>query len=336
MPPPDAVASPDPVLRYEGRWDIRGGRATTVNSGSRVLMRFTGSEVTARFDITGLTRAPHVVAYVDGRRGKHLVVDRPAIRLTPEGLPAGEHTLMLAVKDVDEREERWRPPFKSALRIEGFELPGGSLEKAPPAPRLRFTFLGDSITQGVSVLCSSSGSDCADGTLDYAWRVADTFRAGLEQVGFGGQGLTDYGGGNVPPARHALGLNFDGSPAGAWDADVVVVNQGSNDAINGASEATIRAAYLDYLRKVRTRYPRAYILALEPFGFWGWGMGHASSAVRGAVEEFRDARTAFVWTRGWLSPGDFTDGLHPSDAGHQRITERLIETISSLTGISPG
>lgn len=321
------------LLRYEGRWDITSRRATTVNSGSRVFLRFTGTEVTARFDVDGITRPPHVYAYVDGRRSERIVVDEPRIRLTPPGLDAGEHTLVLAVKDVDENAQRWRRPFRSALQLEGFEVAGGALrEPTPPATDLRFTFLGDSITQGINILCSDPGPKCADGTLDYAWRVADAFDAGLEQVGFGGQGLTNGGGGDVPAAIAALDHNFEGSAAGAWAADVVVVNQGTNDM--GRSEAAIRSAYLEYLREVRARYPGALIIVLEPFGFWGWGVPHVSAAAEGAVAELGDPRARYVPTRGWLRPEDFTDGIHPDDVGHRRAAERLTETITSLTGRS--
>lgn len=339
-PTPGAVTGhvdpSDAHLRYEGRWDVKPGRATTVNSGSRIVLRFTGDAVSASFDIAGITKPPHLYAYVDGTKSDRVVADRQAIKLTPDGLTAGTHTLVLAVKDVDEGANRWKPPFASALQLTGFELSKGTvLDAAPPASSVRLTFLGDSITQGVNILCPVPGSNCADGTLDYAWRVADAFGASLEQVGFGAQGVTRGGNGNVPAASEALDFNFDGSPAAPFDAQVVVINQGTNDALAQASSDEIAAKYLEYLRKVRARYPRAFIVALEVFGLQGTFTASASPGIQSAVEQFGDPRAKYVPTRGWLGPGDFTEGLHPNDTGHRKATEHLIETITQLTGLQP-
>ena len=337
----------DPLVRYEGRWEVAPGRATTVTSGARLFVRFTGTSVTARFDTAGITVPPQVYAYVDGRKSDPIVVDRGSITLTPPSLPAGTHTLELSVKDVGETDNRWKRPFQSALQLESLAMPDGSvLHEPPPAPGLRFTFLGDSITQGINILCPTAGPDCADSTLDYARRVAGAFGAGLEQVGFGGQGLTNGGGGNVPSAAASLGLNFDGSPAARVDSQVVVINQTTNDVLtqfttsggpaDPANEEEVRAAYREYLRLVRARYPGAFIVALEPFGVFGEYTAYASSAIEAAVADFADPRARYVSTRGWLGPDDFTDSLHPSDAGHQKATARLVAAIAALTGLRQG
>ena len=341
-----AIDPAHPLLRYEGRWEVRPGMATTVTSGARLFMRFTGVAVSARFDTAGITEPPHLYAYVDGRKSQRIVIDRRSIRLTPIGLGPGEHTLELVVKDVSERDNRWNRPFQSAVQLEGFGVPAGTLlHEPPPASALWFTFLGDSITQGVNILCATTGSECADSTLDYARRVADAFGASLEQVGYGGQGVTTGGGGGVPKAADALALNFGRSPAARVDSRVVLINQTTNDVItqfqdgggpaNPANEQETRAAYADYLRRVRERYPNAHIIALEPFGLAGEYTAYASSAIQGAVADAGDARTSYLSTRGWLAPEDFTDSIHPSDAGHQKATARMAEAITRLTGLTP-
>jgi lysophospholipase L1-like esterase len=329
-PAPLVVSPGSPQLRYEGRWDIGDRRATTVNSGSRIFLRFHGNEVTARFAVQGIEYPSHIYAYVDGVKSEPIVVDRERIRLTPQNLARGKHELVLAVKDVSENGNRWDPPFASALQFEGFELPAGSAVRNPPAePEVRLTFLGDSITQGVNILCPIPGSDCADATLDYAWLVAYAFGAGLEQVGFGAQGVTRGGNGNVPPAGEALDFNFAGSSASAWDPQVVVINQGTNDSFNDAD--AIEPAYTEYLRKVRHRYPAALILALEPVGFAGRGTA-ASEPIQQAVTAFGDDQVEYVSTRDWTGPLDFTEGLHPNTAGHQTIAERLKTIITGKLG----
>jgi lysophospholipase L1-like esterase len=324
------IAPGDQQLRYEGRWDVRPDRATTVNSGSRIFLRFTGDAIAARFDVAGITYPPQVYAYVDGVKSPPLIVDKPVVQLA-SGLPWATHTVILAVKDVDQRGDRWVSPFASALELTGLALsPGATLDAPPPAPTVRMTFLGDSITQGINVLCEGSGSTCADGTRDYAWLVAAAFGAGLEQVGFGSQGVTKGGGGNVPAAGPALDFDFQGSPSTPWPADVVVINQGTND--YGNSPLAVRDAYLDYLRRVRAHYPHALIVALEPFGIGGVA-STASVPIQQAVSEFADPRTDFVSTRGWLLPPDFTEQIHPNVTGHEKAAKQLAQAISQLTGL---
>ncbi len=345
------VAPTDPRLRFEGRWDIRFDRAATVNSGARVIMRFTGDEVTAGFETAGISQPPQLYVWLDGRRGEPFEVDRRRIRLTPEGLPHGTHTLVLAAKDISQDANRWYPPFQSALRLTGFDLGSGAMiEELPAAAPLRFTFLGDSITQGLGDRCvvnaegvsappstTTSNSDCSDATIAYPWRVAGRFRAPVEQVGFSGQGVTVGGTGNVPPAPRTLDWNFAGSSAGVFDAHVVVINQGTNDLLARASKEAIRAGYLSLLHRTRERYPNAWIVALEIFGIGaGTETGETTAAIREAVEAFADSRTTFVGTRGWLDPvTDFTDSIHPNDSGHRHATEHLVAEIARLTGARP-
>ncbi len=329
--PPDS-----PALRYEGRWDVRTHAATTVTSGARAFLRFSGSEVTARFDTAGVAYPPQVYAVVDGVWGPPIIVDRDRIRLTPDGLRPGAHELMLAVKDVDERGERWTPPLTSALRLTGLDLPTGSeVHDAAPVPGTRLTFLGDSITQGVNILGTESGPDGADATRAYPWLVAAAFDAGLEQVGFGGQGLTTGGSGGVPPAATTVAHTYAGVPAAPWTPQVVVLNQGTNDDLDGADEYAVESAYREYLHRVRHRYPAALILAMDPVGVDGAGT-RASAAIRRAVAAYGDARVAYVPTTDWTTPDDFTEGLHPNARGHRALATHLTAWIAARAGLRPG
>jgi hypothetical protein len=344
------VAPNDQRLQYQGRWDITQNAATTVNSGSRIILRFYGTSVAGKFDLTGLTYAPQLYAYVDGVKSTPIILKSPQVNLTPAGLSLGTHTLMLAVKDIDEEGNRWVPPFASALMFKGFTLPaGGQLLPPPPQPKIRMLFLGDSITQGNYDLCGnySTDSDCADATADYAWLTAQAFGASLEQVGFGAQGLTKPGNGNVPEAGAAFPFNFAGSRISNMpEPNVIVINQGSNDL--ETDPVSLSQAYLDYLREIRAFYPHSYIVALEPFGAAGVATT-ASASERLAVEEFTnpvpgvnytavpDTRTEFLSTRGWLGPTDFSDPLiaHPLAEGHAKVAARLVPAITQFTGLTP-
>lgn len=316
------VSPADPNIQLQGRWDRGGTADTTVNSGSRLFLRFTGTNIAAVFDITSITNPPQFYARIDFGPSKRFVVDRPTIDLA-RGLSPGAHLLELDVKDVDERANRWIPPLQSGLILTGFQLSAGGQTLLPPGlPLRRMLFLGDSITQGVRAVGPQIGPDGADATKDYAWLVGQALHTNFQQVGFGAQGITHGGGGNVPAAAVSLPLNYQGSPIDpSFVPEAVVVNQGTNDA--GASSAVFRPAYQSFLQEIRSRWPDAWIFAMRPFN------GTHAEDIAAAVTAMHDPRAAYLDTTGWLAQDEFTDGLHPTVAGHLDVARRLVPIVAS-------
>ncbi|MGW2046178.1 GDSL-type esterase/lipase family protein [Streptomyces sp. NPDC001858] len=314
------VRPDDRRIVYEGHWGRSAEAAVTVNSGSRLRFRFVGSTVHALFDVSSVTVPAQVYVSVDGGPGRQYAVDRGDLAITATG--RGPHTAELSVKDVFSRVNRWTPPLESGVVLTGIR---GRLlaQHAPKAPEL--VFYGDSVTQGVLALCAVNTSDCADGTAAYPTLVADALHASLTQVGFGRQGVLRTGNGGVPAAGDAYGWNHAGSPARPdRDADVIVVNQGTNDTAFGSAE--FRTAYRAYLERLRAAAPHARILALRPFG------GAHAADIADVVAELADPHTEFVDTAGWLSAadGDFQDTVHPNVQGHRKAADRLIPLIAKL------
>jgi len=120
----------------------------------------------------------------------------------------------------------------------------------------------------------------------------------------------------------------------------VVINIGTNDG-NGAGvpTATFQTSYLNFLKLIRGKYPKAQIFALRTFG------GYMATQTQAAVTQLvnaGDTRMRYVNTTGWLSSSDFgSDGLHPTDAGHVKLNGILAPLlkpyVDSLrtTGIEP-
>lgn len=315
----DGVVRPnDRRLAYEGHWGRTAEAATTVNSGSQLSFRFTGGGVHALFDVSSVTVPAQIYVSVDGGPKQLYAVDRSDLEIRATG--RGPHTVELSVKDVFSRANRWTPPLETGVVLTGVR---GRLlgQKASHARQL--AFYGDSITQGVMALCEVNTSDCADGTAAYPTLVADDLRASLTQVGFGRQGVIQTGNGGVPAASDAYGWNYAGSRADSdRKADVIVVNQGTNDTAWGPDE--FRAAYRAYLDKLRAAAPHARILALRPLN------GAHAEDIAAVVAELADARTQFVDTTDWLSPtdGDFNGTVHPSAQGHRKVADRLIALLA--------
>jgi lysophospholipase L1-like esterase len=330
-PPVVLVPAREPNIQYLGRWGRTATSMITVNSGSRVVLRFTGRHVAATFDQSTVTHPPQIYVRLDDGVPALYTVTRNLLDVTPRPLPAERaHTLEIDVKDVDERANRWVPPLQSGLILTGFRLDNGARTLSPPAiSSHRIEFLGDSITQGVRALGPEIGVNGSDATKDYAWLVGKAFRANFRQVGFGAQGILKMGHGQVPPAGAALGLNFARSPIDpSFVPRVAVVNQGTNDGLTGVHPTQFQPAYLAYLRQIRTTWPSAWIFALRPFG------GYMARQVAAAVAAAADPRIVYVDTSDWLTATDYTDGLHPTYTGHLQVARRLGALIAMRTGWS--
>jgi hypothetical protein len=316
----DLVRPDDRRLVYDAHWGRTAEAAITVNSGSRLRFRFAGGSVHALFGVSSVTVPAQVYVSVDGGPKKLHAVDRADLAITATG--RGPHTAELSVKGVHSRAGRWTPPLETGVVLTGLK---GRLLGRPPVRARELAFHGDSITQAVTALCEVNTSDCADGTAASPTLVADALHASLTQVGFGRQGVLQTGNGGVPTAGDAYGWNFAGSPARPdRDADVIVVDQGTNDAAYGSTE--FRAAHRAYLERLRSAAPHPRILALRPLD------GSHAADIAVMVAELADSRTEFVDTTGRLSAaadGDFHGAAHLSAQGHRKAAERLVALIGN-------
>ena len=316
----------DPRLHFMGHWGHTAGAAITVNSGSELTFRFTGHTLTGLFDTSTIEVPSQIYVTIDGSPPTLYKVDHDEIDFTPAVLPGDRHTAKIAVKDVDEYENRWILPLQSGVVLTGLRL-GLRARVLPPiaAPRRpRMEFYGDSITEGVAALCNVLGVDCADGTVDYAHLTGEAFHTVFNQVGFGKQGIIQPGHGNVGTAAQSFGWNYQGSPS-HFRPEAVVVNQGTNDSPYGSAE--FLPGYVAYLRQIRAADPHAWIFAMRPFG------GYHADDIAAAVRQVNDPRVVYVDTTGWLSSaaGDFNGG-HPNVQGHRKAADLLVPVIEAATG----
>ncbi|WP_427890649.1 pectinesterase family protein [Kribbella sp. GL6] len=332
---PAAAANPatygpfDPRIELAGHWGRDDDTAITVNSGSSVRFRFTGSHLGALFDTASITVPAQLYVAIDGHAAVPQKADADHKVFADDLDPGVAHTAEILVKDVDEYENRWNVPLQTGLVLKKIELaPDAKLIPLPTTAEHRIEFYGDSITQGVMALCPELGTDCADGTKAYPHLVGEAFGAQTNQVGFGKQGILQPGHGNVGTAAESFGWNLAGYPASGFDPGAVVVNFGTNDAAYGSAEFT--AGYVAYLRKIRAADPKALIVALRPFN----GM-HADD-IKAAVAAMQDRRIVYVDTTGWLGAGDFNGSTHPNVHGHQVAAAKLTAVLKGLTGWATG
>jgi len=335
------AATPWPnAYRFFGRWDLRTAkRAVTVNSGSYVRARFSGTSLRASFDVS--VNQPHCVCTVQGSyptiawridEGKWQEAEVAATVKLADGLAQGRHTVMLMVRGLDEHQSRWTPPLVASVTFTGFGLAkGGKLEKPLPQwrkPALSIEFLGDSITEGVVVQEGRAGVVegipftwpwLADARLSYVGQTATTLGADWRQVGFGATGLARAGSGGVPGALDSFNFFYADCPRDAWQPDVVIVNQGTNEGSMPANE--YQPLYARYLAMIRKAYHKAKIVALRPF----CGAQEASiKAVVDACNAAGDFKVYYIDTTGWYS-----GPLHPNVTGSAALAEKLANALKA-------
>ena len=313
------------VVRLLGRWDVSGapGRLVAVNPGSSLEFRYRGTSCVIHVDNSNLKPPyPQLWVQFDGQWSKvSLGSDRVVVG---ENAPEGTHRVWVVLKSADEHQPRWKPPLVAAFILTGLEAPGGRFLRPPRRRKLILEAIGDSITEGILAVRRGrrdEWTEIADSRATYAFRTAMALGAEPRIIGFGRQGITIGGNGGVPPVGLAYPFVYDHVPADERPADIVVINQGSND--HGAR--SIEHGYLNLIRLVRSRNPRAEIFCLVPFA-----QVHAES-VRRAVASARaagDDRVHLVETAGWIDPKtDTTDGVHPNLRGHEKAARKLTEVI---------
>lgn len=317
------------MIHYYGRWNVLADRAITVNSGSHIGATFTGTGLSARFD-TAMNMAndmPTLAWKIDQADWKE--GDMAATVALASGLAAGTHTVTLMVRSMDELQSRWSPPLVSSTTFLGFTVTGGALQASPRPVRPKMEFLGDSITEGVSIWTSRNGQTRKgwkdDARTCYASQTAQMLGAEWRQVGFGYLGILKSGNGGVPKANDSFNWFYQGVPRDSWQPDMVVINEGTND--GGAAAATFRTGYAQYLTTIRTAYPAAKIVALRPFN------GAQAAPIKAEVDARNaagDMRIYYVDSTGWLGSADYTDGVHPNEQGSAKATQGLVAALKKI------
>jgi lysophospholipase L1-like esterase len=317
------------LVHYYGRWDVKADRAITVNSGSHLAATFTGTALAARFDVSVNMSAdmPTLAWQID--QGDWEEADLGATVVLATDLASGTHTVTLMARAMDETQNRWTQPLVSSTTFLGFTVTGGAVQSSARPVRPKIEFLGDSITEGVNLWQSHNGQTRKcwrdDGRVAYASQAAQMLGAEWRQVGFGYLGILKAGNGGVPKANDSFNWIYEDVPRDSWQADMVVINEGTND--SGAAESTFREGYGQYLTTIRSGYPNAKLLAMRPFG------GSQAAPIKAEVDARNtagDTRVYYVDTTGWLDAADFTDGVHPNDQGSAKAALALVTEINRI------
>lgn len=309
-----------PYIRYTGRWNVSENEAVSTANGNYAEFTFSGDTAVIEFGMDDCTvPVPHVFIAVDGGARVEVPLEK-YIRISAE---EGKHTVQIILKSSVETQNRWCRPLQAATALRSLEA--DAFLPLPEDNRKTIEFLGDSITEGISIDNNGKytryGSHLDmvfwdDSTAGYAWLTAKALDLRPVIMGYGCLGTTRAGAGGVPPAAQSYPYSMDGCPLAPSHADFIVINHGTND--RGADREVFMKAYQDLLQLVRQLNPASQIIALTPF------CGALAEEILTVVDTFNRKQNDHVFyinTAGWISP----EPLHPTREGNKTVCRHLTE-----------
>lgn len=301
----------DSNISFTGRWDTTSA-ATYVPywAGAHLTTGFTGTTVKLK-----QRNAIDLYSSIDGGAWTYRTNVSGTVNLTPAPLANGNHTLRVSYRVV-------AGSYHGDAVFQGLVLDPGARTLPATVPARLVEFVGDSITVGTT---SSKNALTA-----YGWLIGERLGVRHTQIAQGGACLVVAADGCVGLERQFLKLNPNSTTPdwnfSRYQASAVVINLGTNDVGHGVHTPEFQTSYTNLLRSVRSKYPGAAVFALETF------TRRFAAQTQAAVKTLNDggdAKVFYVDTEGWLSGSDLSDSVHPNDAGHIKIADRLTPIISA-------
>jgi lysophospholipase L1-like esterase len=292
----------NPHIKYIGRWDTSSRTVyTSYWGGAYFETRFTGTTVSIQ-----LANSVNIYVKIDKGDDTFYPNANGTVNLTPTPLAPGTHLLRVAAS-----------ADAGSIAFQGLVLDAGAKTVTPKLSSKLIEFIGDSITAGYS--------DHKGALSDYAWLIGEQLGVQHTQISYSGICLVDiqcYSPNPIGMSKQFFKLQtvlFPNSPD--WDfsryqASAVVINLGTNDNSRVTDDA-FQSSYESFLRNIRKVYPRSRIFVLRTFA------GIKAAPTQAAIQAIGDSNVQYIDTTGWVSPSDTNDGIHPSDAGHAKIANKL-------------
>lgn len=346
-----------PAIGYLGRFDTRDGAGPKASwPGSRVVIRFEGTDLTVRLDDELAADKPGPSewdATIDGAiQPKFTLVRGPQDYAVAKGLVPGVHVVELYKRSESQ---------VGVTQLLGVDYHGGKLLAPPPPPPRRIEIIGDSSAtafgvDGIGPTCAGANDAAAYESFRESWGaiLGTTFGADVHGTSYSGKGLLK----NIwrPDTEVMPRLFTRANPEddastfdlSSWQPNVVVVMIGGNDFDVGqpvddgpATLDEFTTAYEGFVATLRGAYPDAQVyLALSPTLSDDQPLGRASRTnVKAAIAAVVSSRSSAGDTRvyasepGVATPAEITgcDG-HGGAAFHVRVAQELAASIGPKVG----
>lgn len=301
-----------------GRWfkkSISGGRYEfTVTDGSAAYFKVTGTKYVNIKFVTNTSKGKPYFAYsVDGKSMKRQKINKGKISV---GSEKKTHYVRIVIDSISEKENRWGG--EAGVGIKSIKpVTGSGVISAIEPQNDVIAFYGDSITQGVRALNIALNPSGTSATNSYAWYCAAQLKCVPYYAGYGGSGIVQPGCFNN--LSNVIDKFTAGRKAEAFEADVIVIEHGTNDVYS--SDSTFYVQYKNAVKKLHKKHPKAKIVLMIPFT-----QMHATP-IRKAAASCKKYCTV-IETKSWKL--SYTDGLHPNKSGAQKAGKTLAKKIKSI------
>ncbi len=313
------VLESEPTMQngFFGRWFDKevNGRSCKVSTapGAYLSLEVEGArELEVRFEKMDMLRQPIWAYQIDEQKAERRALDDTRIELPDTNV----HQLKIIFESTDEYANRCDE--ERGLALADVSVSSGSARSSHQQKPV-IAFYGDSITEGDCLLAAHTSPEHGSATRAYPWLLCELLQADALIAGYGGSGIATPG--SFMIAEQALTHYSAGREAPRFDADLVVIEYGTNDL--DVSPADFEAGYKSLLDAARTLHLGTSICCMIPFT-----QVHADSITR-AVREFSqsDARIKLSCFETESLDLNFTDGLHPDAPSSELIAQALAEQL---------
>ncbi len=301
---------------YSGRWfkkSISGGKYYFTNTdGSAIYFKVTGSKyVNVNFVSKIAVATPYFAYSVDGGSMKRQLISKKKISVGN----TKTHYVRLVIDAMSEKEDRWGGEAGVGIKSIKPVTTTGVVTAIKPQ-NATIAFYGDSITQGVRALNMALAPSGTSATHSYAWYCAKSLNMVPYFAGYGGSGIAVAGSFNS--CHNAISSFSAGRKAASYDADVIVIEHGTNDVYTYGD--IFVSEYRKVLKMVHKAHPKAKVMVMIPFT-----QIHAAD-IRKAASPYKSWCTV-IETSSWKL--SYTDGLHPNSSGAKTAGKNLAKKVAA-------
>ena len=298
-----------PIYFSPSNWVVAAGSAKTNASGAYFKAGFSGSTATLNFDVSSLSGPlPQIYYQIDGGpRIQATLAATVALTLPSDTGAYPIHSLQVWVKSTTGSVTRW-PGAATTVSLTGITLDSGATLSAPIVKAKTMLVMGDSITEGKATRNASASNDTDqnDSLIGYALRLGDELGAEVGTIGYGGQGVTIAGDGNVPAFPSAYNLILPGvTRTFSPEPDLIVINEGTNDAVKTSNTTTVTSGLVSVISDMLSKTTNTRIVVMQTFG------NYLTPQIQAAVSQVGNSRVQYLSTSGLIASGDLSDSYHP-------------------------
>jgi lysophospholipase L1-like esterase len=317
----------NPNIEYIGRFDFsRSGRVRFDWPGVQIKTSFSGTYCAIKLK----DGKNDYNIFIDGKLNKVLRTSSDTIYKIAENLKEIKHTLLITKRTEG---------FNGIASFGGFILnPGDSLYPDIKEKKRKIEFIGDSFVAGLG--SEGKSPDCLfsretdNSYIAYGPVLARRLNADYSIIAVSGIGIVRNNGDLNPTSKRPLPYYYERACLNdtlkwdfkKWQPDLVVVRLGNNDYWQKPYPTTtvFQTAYINFLKKIRSLYPKAGIQVLcEPVRK-DPHCGYIRNVVAELAEKLRDKK---IWFEEVTVHLDILKDLgcqdHPNESGHKKIADAI-------------